>query len=131
MIARGSEQAIKEPELEPRAYKDCLHGSKQNLGLNFKRPSCLAQLIKGLSLSLTSKSCVDCQTVIKRHCVNTEKSLCIQGNSVSTQEVLTLCQPFQSNNETLCRHRKIAVYSRNNTKNKGAFAQINLVSTIK
>ena len=53
----------------------------------------------------------------QRHCVDTEKSLCTQGNS---QEVLTLCQ---------------AVYSRKSscvdTKDKGTFAQINLVSTIK
>ena len=69
---------------------------------HFKWPSCHAQLIKGFSLSLTSKSCVDRQKVIKRHCVNTEKSLCTQGNSVLTQEVLMLCQPFQSNKETLC-----------------------------
>ena len=102
---------------------------------HFKWPSRHAEFIKGLSLSLTSKFCVDRQKLIKRHSVNTEKSLCTQGNSVSTQEVLTLCQPFQSNNKTLCRHRKIAVYSRKftcvNTKNKGVFAQINLVSTIK
>ena len=54
---------------------------------------------------------------------------------MSTQEVLTLCQLFQSNKETLSRHRKIAVYSRKSlcvdTKNKGTFAQINLVLNIK
>ena len=52
---------------------------------------------------------------------------------MSTQKVLTLCQPFQSNKETVST--QIAVYSRKSlcvdTKNKGAFAQINLVSTIK
>ena len=33
----------------------------------------------------------------ERHCVDTEKSLCTHGISVSTQEVLKLCQSFQSN----------------------------------
>ena len=33
----------------------------------------------------------------QRHCVDTEKFLCRQGISVLTQEILTLCQPFQSN----------------------------------
>ena len=33
----------------------------------------------------------------QKQCVDTEKSLCTQGISVSTQEVLTLCQSFQRN----------------------------------
>ena len=48
-------------------------------------------------LSLTLNSCVDRQKVSRETVYQHRKSLCTQGNSVSTQTVLTLCQPFQSN----------------------------------
>ena len=92
---------------------------------------------------MTSESCVNYQKVI-RDTASTQKNPCVlreilcrhRDFYVSTQEVvLTLCQPFQSNSETLCRHRKIAVYSTKSacvdTKNEGIFLQTNLVSTIK
>ena len=45
-----------------------------------------------------------------RHCVDTEKALCTQGNSaVATQEVLTSCQSFQNNKETLSTQENCCV----------------------
>ena len=48
-------------------------------------------------LSLTLNSCVNHQKVNRDTVCRPEKSLCTQGNPVSTQKVFTLSQPFQSN----------------------------------